>query len=158
MAGSQRAVRAVLFDKSAAANWALAWHQDRVIVVRERRAAPGFGCWSRKAGAIHVEPPPEILSRMVTLRLHFDPVPATNAPLLVAPGSHRLGRIAEGDVPVLVDACGQVACVAETGDVWAYATPILHASERARAPQRRRVLQVDYAAEALPGGLEWLGV
>ena len=29
----------------------------------------------------------------VTLRVHFDPVPETNAPLLIAPGSHRLGQI-----------------------------------------------------------------
>ena len=33
---------------------------------------------------------------MVTLRVHLDPVPATNAPLLIAPGSHKLGRIAFG--------------------------------------------------------------
>jgi hypothetical protein len=35
---------------------------------------------------------------------------------------------------------------------------ILHASEAARRPARRRVLQVDYAARDLPGALEWLGV
>lgn len=39
-----------------------------------------------------------------------------------------------------------------------YATPILHASEAATAPTSRRVLQVDFAAEALPHGLEWLGI
>ena len=38
------------------------------------------------------------------------------------------------------------------------ATSIVHASERAQNPRRRRVLQVDYASEALPGGLQWLGV
>jgi hypothetical protein len=32
-----RPVRAILFDKSPAANWALGWHQDRTIAVRERR-------------------------------------------------------------------------------------------------------------------------
>ena len=31
-----RAVRAVLFDKTASANWNLGWHQDRTIVVKER--------------------------------------------------------------------------------------------------------------------------
>jgi hypothetical protein len=35
---------------------------------------------------------------------------------------------------------------------------IVHASERAENPRRRRVLQVDYANRALPSGLEWLGV
>jgi len=44
------------------------------------------------------------------------------------------------------------------GDVWLYATPILHASDAAVEPLHRRVLQVDYAADWLPGGLEWLGI
>ena len=91
---------------------------------------------------------------MVTLRVHLDAVPITNAPLLVAPGSHRLGRIAESSVPGVVAACG----IAEAGDVWLYSTPILHASEAAAEPGRRRVLQVDFATGDLPGGLCWLGV
>lgn len=36
-------VRALLFDKSSARNWSVGWHQDRVIAVKERREAPGFG-------------------------------------------------------------------------------------------------------------------
>jgi hypothetical protein len=35
---------------------------------------------------------------------------------------------------------------------------LLHASEAAIEPLRRRVLQVDYAVGQLPGRLEWLGV
>jgi hypothetical protein len=35
---------------------------------------------------------------------------------------------------------------------------ILHASQAADQPARRRVLQIDYAATDLPGGLTWLGV
>jgi hypothetical protein len=50
----------------------------------------------------------------------------------------------------------QVVCHAMAGDVWAYSTPILHMSERTRSDRRRRVLQVDFAASELPGGLEWL--
>ena len=52
-----RPVRAILFDKSPAANWALGWHQDRTIIVRERRDVPGFGPWTRKRGMLHVAPP-----------------------------------------------------------------------------------------------------
>lgn len=47
---------------------------------------------------------------------------------------------------------------AHAGDIWAYATPILHASDAALDPKARRVLQVDYAAFDLPGGLEWSGL
>lgn len=156
--GSPRPVRAILFDKTPTANWSLAWHQDRVVAVRDRIEAEGFGPWSRKHGALHVAPPFEVLARMITLRVHLDPVPQTNAPLLIAPGSHHLGRISEVDVPAVVANCGVAACLAEAGDVWTYATPILHASERASGPTHRRVLQVDYAVGDLPGGLEWLGV
>jgi hypothetical protein len=51
-----------------------------------------------------------------------------------------------------------VPCLAEPGDIWLYATPILHASEAAVAPVHRRVLQVDFCVEQFPSGLEWLGV
>lgn len=95
-------VRALLFDKSAATNWALGWHQDRTIVVRERREVPGFGPWTVKQGLQHVAPPFALLETMVTLRVHIDPVPGDNAPLLVARGSHQRGRIAEGIVEAVV--------------------------------------------------------
>ena len=153
-----RPVRAILFNKSPDTNWSLGWHQDRTICVKERRDAPGFGPWTVKAGMVHVGPPFELLARMVTLRAHLDDVPATNAPLMIAPGSHLLGRIAEDDVDDVVAKCGTAICVADAGDVWLYSTPILHASETAAAPSSRRVLQVDYAAEVLPHGLDWLGI
>jgi hypothetical protein len=153
-----RPVRAILFDKTPETNWALGWHQDRTIAVKQRIAVNGFGTWSVKSGMLHVEPPFELLSGMVTLRVHIDPVPASNAPLLIVPGSHKLGRVAEVDIREVVRRCGTVACLAEPGDIWLYATPILHASEAAVAPVHRRVLQVDFSVGKLPGGLEWLGV
>ena len=153
-----RPVRAVMFDKTLEANWIVAWHQDRVIPVRERREVEGFGPWSTKDGVLHVAPPFEVLARMLTVRVHLDPVDAGNAPLRVALGSHRLGRVPAEAVTREAEALPQMVCLAQTGDVWAYSTPILHASDRADPPRRRRVLQVDYADFELPGGLEWLGL
>ncbi len=153
-----RAVRAVLFDKTATTNWALGWHQDRTIVVRQRINMDGFGPWTTKRDMQHVAPPFGLLQRMVTLRVHLDDVPASNAPLLIAPGSHRDGRIPVDMVPTIVGLRGIRSCLAEAGDIWLYATPILHASDAAAMPKRRRVLQIDFAAEELPGGLQWLGV
>lgn len=153
-----RPVRALLFDKSAATNWALGWHQDRTIVVRDRRDTPGYGPWTVKQGLQHVAPPFALLEAMLTMRIHLDPVPADNAPLLVALGSHRRGRIAEGDVDAVVAGSRVHACLAERGDVWLYATPILHASDAAARPARRRVLQVDFTAQPLAPGLDWLGI
>jgi hypothetical protein len=153
-----RPVRAILFDKSAATNWALPWHQDRTIAVKERVDVEGFGPWTVKGGLLHVAPPFEVLAAMVTLRVHLDPVSATNAPLLIAPRSHLAGRISGENIHQVVAQCGTVACLADAGDIWLYATPILHASEAALEPRHRRVLQVDFAIGDLPGGLQWLGV
>ena len=154
---NSRPVRAILFDKTPQTNWSLAWHQDRTICVRERIDVPGFGPWTIKQGMLHVAPPFAVLARMITVRVHLDDVPADNAPLLIAPGSHREGRIAVPGVAAVVRRCGQRACLAQAGDMWLYATPILHASEAATRAASRRVLQVDYAADDLPGGLEWAG-
>jgi hypothetical protein len=101
-----RPVRALLFDKTSSTNWGLPWHQDRTIVVTRRVEVEGFGPWTVKSGLLHVAPPFDLLAGMVTLRVHLDPVPETNAPLLIAPGSHRLGQIPEGELKSVVQQCG----------------------------------------------------
>lgn len=154
MGPSATPVRALLLDKSETANWRLAWHQDRTIAVRERLEVPGFGPWSVKAGQFHVQPPHEITSAMVTLRVHVDAVGEDNAPLEVLPGSHRLGRLSNAEVDKLATEVPALACLADPGDVWAYSTPIVHASGEQRHGCRRRVLQLDYATGSLPAGLE----
>jgi len=106
----------------------------------------------------HVAPPFDLLARMLTLRVHLDDVPAGNSPLLIAPGSHKVGRVPISEYAEVVRQCGTYFCLAHAGDVWVYATPILHASEAASVIRNRRVLQVDYSADELGGGLEWLGV
>lgn len=158
LGAATRPIRLILFDKSPTINWALGWHQDRTIVVRDRHDVAGYGPWTVKSGLLHVAPPVDLLERMITIRIHLDPVPAGNAPLLIAPSSHRLGRVPESGIGDAVARLGVRACLAEVGDIWVYSTPILHVSDAAVEPRRRRVLQVDYAAEDLPGGLEWLGI
>lgn len=152
-----RPVRATLFNKTAGVNWSLGWHQDRAICVRQRIEAPGYGAWTVKAGVHHVEPPFEILRRMVTIRIHLDDVDDDNAPLLIAPGSHRT-RVTVDAVPGLVHDTGVFACLAQAGDIWIHATTLLHASKPAAKPARRRVFQIDFSADDLPAGLEWLGI
>ena len=151
-------VRAVLFNKTAETNWALGWHQDRVIAVHRRIDVEGFGPWTVKDGQLHVAPPMPVLDRMLTVRVHLDRCDADNAPLRIALGSHRLGFVAAADAADAARRRPLLDCMADRGDVWIYASPILHASDRATRPVRRRVLQLDYAAEPLPGGLEWAGI
>jgi len=152
-----RPVFAKFLDKAADLNWGLSWHQDRTIAVRARADLPGFTAWTRKSGLDHCEPPFELLAAMLTLRIHIDRAGVDNAPLLIAPGSHRQ-RFSQSDIAATVARYGSSACLAAPGDVWVYALPILHASESAANPRRRRVLQIAYSADSLPGGLEWLGV
>lgn len=151
-------VRAILFDKTAERNWALGWHQDRTIVVKERIDTDRFGPWTVKSGLIQVEPPFDILERMVTVRVQLDAADKSNAPLRIVPGSHKLGRLSEAEIDRALATLGARLCLAERGDIWLYATPIVHASTAADPPRRRRVLQVDYTADAAPGTLAWLGV
>lgn len=126
--------------------------------MRKRYDLDGYGPWTVKAGMTRVEPPFTLLDSMLTMRVHLDDVPETNAPLLVAPGSHRQGRIPEREVGSVVERRGTVGCLAERGDVWLYATPILHASAVSTRTGRRRVLQIDFAAVELPAPLVWLGI
>ena len=153
-----RPVRALLFDKTAGSNWALGWHQDRTIAVREKLEEPGFEIWTRKSGLHHVEPPFSLLEHMITLRIHVDDTGADNAPLKIVLGSHAVGRVALDEIPGVVERGDIVDCLAIPGDIWAYATPILHASDASRSLGHRRVLQVDWSKDNLPGKLQWCGV
>lgn len=153
-----RAVRAILFDKNATTNWGLGWHQDRTIIVRECAEVAGFGNWTVKGGLQHVTPPTALLEEMVVARCHLDPIDADNGPLLVALGSHRDGRVTEDQLAAIVDRRSVYACLASPGDIWLSAMLLLHASQPAVNPSRRRVLQIDYAATPLPAPLDWRGV
>jgi len=153
-----RPVRAILFDKRSGMNWALGWHQDRTIAVRERSDAPSFGPWSKKSGLDHVEPPFEYIAGMLTLRAHLDACGPDNAPLKIVPGSHRLRRVPVDEIEAVVAEREAVSCLAGSGDVWAYGTGILHASDASLNPTHRRVLHVDYASASLPSGLNWFGI
>lgn len=153
LGGGAFAVRGILFDKRPNANWKVPWHRDRTIAVRERRDAPGFGPWSVKGGTPHVQPPIEVLERMLAVRVHLDPCGAENGPLRVLPGTHREGRLKSDDVP----AAGrdEVACEVPRGGILLMRPLLLHASSSARSPARRRVLHLDFAAFELGHGLEW---
>jgi hypothetical protein len=155
MGEPMRAVRILCFDKTAATNWAVPWHQDRTIAVAGRAEVPGFAAWSVKAGVHHVEPPEAILAGMVALRLSLDDCGPENGPLLAVSGSWRLGRVPAGRIKRHVEAGRVQALCANAGDVVVMRGLTIHASERAAQPGHRRVLHVDFSAAELPGGLQW---
>ena len=148
-------VRALIFDKNAESNWKVAWHQDLTICVHERIDTPGFGPWSQKEGVPHVQPPVEILERMITLRLHLDDCAQSNGALRVLPGSHLDGKLTAQAIESWRISTPEFPCIAARGDVRAMRPLLLHASSAASDPRHRRVLHLEFAAEELPGGLQW---
>lgn len=148
-------VRAIFFNKSPDANWLVSWHQDLTIAVRERRDVSRFGPWTVKAGIPHVQPPIEVLERLLAVRLSFDDADESNGALRVLPATHRLGRLSAQQIDQLRSERSEVVCCANAGDALLMRPLLLHASARSTNERHRRVLHVEYAAESLPGGLEW---
>ena len=153
------AVRGLFFDKTPTANWNLPWHQDLTIAVRARREVPGFGPWTRKGGIPHVHAPADLLARMLTIRLHLDDCGPESGPLRVLPGSHASGKFDPGAIATWSSRAGALAadCLVPAGGAVIMRPLILHASASGTGPGHRRVIHLEYAAEDLPGGLEWYG-
>jgi len=153
---SARVVRSLLFDKNPGANWKVPWHQDLTIAVKARRDVAGFGPWSVKAGVTHVQPPADVLDRMLTIRLHLDDCFDHNGPLRVVPGSHALGAIDPAEIPEIRRRTPEVACTVPAGGAVLMRPLLLHASSPAERPGHRRVIHLEFSADRdLPGGLEW---
>lgn len=152
-----RVVRAIFFDKTPDANWKVPWHQDLTIAVREKRDARGFSAWTRKAGIEHVQPPVEILEKMVTLRFHLDDADETNGALKVIPKSHKSGRLSAEEIKSWREANETRSPSVKKGDCLIMRPLILHSSSAGTTPANRRVVHLEFSADDLPNGLCWYG-
>lgn len=148
-------VRGLLFDKVPEANWKVAWHQDLTIAVERRHDLPGFTAWSVKNGVPHVQPPVEILERMLAIRIHLDDSTADNGPLRVIAGSHRHGRLSPEDIDLQRRRTAETTCLVPRGGALLMRPLLLHASSAARRASHRRVIHLEFAAGSLPDGLAW---
>jgi ectoine hydroxylase-related dioxygenase (phytanoyl-CoA dioxygenase family) len=147
--------RAILFDKTADTNWKVPWHQDTTIAVAERHDVPGFGPWSVKDGVTHVQPPADILARMVTVRVHLDDCGPENGPVRVLPRTHRSGVLSREEIERLRVATKEETAVVARGGLLVFVPLLLHASSPAERPGHRRVAHFEFAGDELPGGLRW---
>lgn len=150
-----RPVKGTLFDKTPGANWLVPWHQDLTIAVRERRDVPGFGPWSIKDGIVHVQPPAEVLARVLAIRVHLDETGPDNGALRVLPGSHLEGKLSDEDIERLRRERPERVCPVPAGGAMLMSPLLLHASSPSDSPHHRRVLHFEYAAGELPGALDW---
>jgi ectoine hydroxylase-related dioxygenase (phytanoyl-CoA dioxygenase family) len=92
---------------------------------------------------------------MITIRLHLDDCGAENGPVQVIPGSHAHGRLRAGEIERLRAERAPVPTCIARGGALVMRPLLLHASSPATSPAHRRVVHLDFAAAALPGGLEW---
>jgi len=148
-------VRSIFFNKSTQTNWSVAWHQDVTVALRARGEAPGFSSWSEKKGIPHATAPPDLLGKMLTLRLHFDDTDEANGALRVLPGSHRSGVLASQQIDDISRGQSGVHCIVSQGGALLMRPLLLHASSRSTTSKARRVLHIEFAGFKLPAGLEW---
>jgi ectoine hydroxylase-related dioxygenase (phytanoyl-CoA dioxygenase family) len=148
-------VRGLFFDKTRESNWGIFWHQDLSIAVRRREQVDGFRPWSVKAGIPHVQPPPEILDSMLTVRLHLDDCSEANGALRVIPGSHRSARLSLSESERLKQNSAPMTCEAARGGAVLMKPLLLHSSHKAVTDSHRRVVHLEFAAGPLPEPLEW---
>lgn len=146
-------VRALYFDKPPGNSWALPWHKDLTIAVKNNRLGGSFFTRAtRKAGVPHVEAPTSVLETMLTARIHLDDVTDENGPLKVVPGSHHSGKAMHlSDAPI-------VTLHANAGDVLLIRPLVAHCSNRSRDDtlRHRRILHLEFASSpTLPDGYEW---
>lgn len=149
-------VRAIYFNKSQSdANWAVAWHQDLSIAVKEKIPMTGYQAWSVKQGVTHVQPPTNILQNMLTIRIHLDPVTEQNGVLKVIPHSHQQGYLSHTEINQWLEKEAPILCTCDRGDVLLMQPLLLHASDKSQTTQKRRIIHIEYAAEDLPAPLAW---
>ncbi len=146
-------VRVLFFDKPPGQSWALPWHKDLTIAVRDNRLpSPRFGKPTTKVGVPHVEAPVEVLQSMLTARIHLDAVTDENGPLKVVPGSHHAGK------RLNVELAPPRALHAGRGDVLLLRPLVAHCSGHSheRTTRHRRILHLEFAASPrLPDGFAW---
>jgi ectoine hydroxylase-related dioxygenase (phytanoyl-CoA dioxygenase family) len=133
------------------------WHQDLTIAVNEKRETEGFTAWTRKAVIQHVQPPLEILEKMITLRFHLDDAEETNGALKVIPKSHKKGRLSAEEIKFRRQANETRVCSVKKGDCLIMRPLILHSSSAAATPKNRRVIHFEFSAQDLSNGLNWYG-
>lgn len=148
-------VRVVHFNKSKETNWAVPWHQDRVIAVKEKYEYAGYKNWSKKAGVWHCEPPISILEKILFVRIHLDDSDEENGAMEIAKGSHVEGFVPSEQAKNIAEKYNSHICKAKRGDVLVLKMLTLHRSLVSQNSSLRRTLRIDFADDILPKPLSF---
>lgn len=148
-------IKAIYFDKPPTQNWAVSWHQDVPINVKEKIELPEFTSWTKKQGINSVCPPEAILHSIFTIRIHLDDAHEQNGALSLIPGSHKQ-RFTDEEIRTITNNSNPSICKVKSGGIHLLKPLILHSSPRSITQKRRRVIHLEFSSMALPGGLDWL--
>ncbi len=148
-------VRVIFFDKTPEKNWLVTWHQDKTIALNKKINISGWGPWSIKDDVHHVQPPLEVLNKMVTFRLHLDKTTKNNGCLKVIPKSHQLGILTQQELTEVINNQQSFLCEANEGDLLIMKPHILHSSSKSNNPGHRRIVHIEYSNYQLPEGVLW---
>ena len=149
------AYKATLFEKGPEANWLVAWHQDLSLPIKERKNIEGWRAWSIKEGVVHAQPPAEILEQVLAVRIHLDNVTHEGGPLRVLPSTHKVGKLKNAQIREFANSIAEVTCTGEIGSAVLMRPLLLHASSKAARSLPRRVLHLEFSANALPQDLQF---
>jgi len=144
--------RAVLFEKSGAANWHVLWHQDRALPMSRRFESAEWGPWTTKAGVLYALAPAWALKTVLALRVHLDASTLSNGPLQVIPNSHEDGVLSPAAIQRLIRSRAAETCTVGRGGILAIRPLLLHSSTKALCDEPRRVIHIEYA-ESLDFGM-----
>ena len=146
--------KALYFDKPPQSNWAVAWHQDTTVAVKEKIETEGFFGWTQKEGVVGVCPPEEIRRQTITLRIHLDDADQQNGALKVIPGSHHR-RLSHEEIALITQHSLPHVCEVGCGGVYLMKPLLLHASAKTVNQKHRRVIHLEFNSLDLPNGLTW---
>lgn len=98
------AIQAIAFDKTAATNWKVTWHQDLMFPLARPATSSGYDLPAKKDDIDYARPPRAVLESLLAVRLHLDDCDGSNGPLRVSPGTHRDGVLKMQNSPKQPDA------------------------------------------------------
>lgn len=146
-------VKSIYFDKPPGSNWYVAYHQDLMISVDQKKDIPGFGPWTVKQNQYAVQPPISILENNFTIRIHLDDTTEENGALKVVTGSHLKSVYRPDTIDWTKET--EVSCAVPKGGIMIMKPLLLHSSGRTINNRKRRVVHIEFSATELPTGLQW---
>lgn len=148
-------IKSIFFNKNLQHNWAVPWHQDKTIGVKNKVILNNYKNWTVKQGVPHVQPPLNILNKIITIRIALDDRDCNNGALKIIPRSHKLGVLNQSEINRITEQQSYLSCSLKAGDILIMQPLILHSSNKSINNKQRRTIHLEYSSGDLPQDLAW---